>query len=80
MHDGLDTHEGSACVMNEGGMVGFISYNDNEDAIFEYDIALEIAFNDYDDSDDFVDEEMDTLIDYDNAQEGTSNKKKHKWE
>ncbi|KAI5429436.1 hypothetical protein KIW84_034151 [Lathyrus oleraceus] len=80
VHDGLDTHEGSACVMNEGGMVGFISYNDNEDAIFEYDIALEIAFNDYDDSDDFVDEEMDTLIDYDNAQEGTSNKKKHKWE
>lgn len=61
-------------------MVGFISYNDSEYAIFEYDIELEIAFNDYDDSDDFVDEEMDTLIDYDNAQEGTSNKKKHKLE
>lgn len=40
VHDGLDTDEAKACVVNEGGMVGSISFDDNEDAIFKYDSAL----------------------------------------
>lgn len=80
VHGGLDTNKGNAYVINEGGIVGYVSFDDSEDASFKYDSALEIAFDDSDDSDDFVDKELNNLIDYDNAHEGTINKNKHKWE
>lgn len=57
----------NVCGMNECGMVGYISFYDGKDEIFNHDSALEIAFNDSDDNDDFMDEEMDNIFDYDNA-------------
>lgn len=48
--------------MNECGIVGFISSDNNEDESLNYDSALEIEFGDSNYSDDFMDERMDNLI------------------
>lgn len=61
---------------NKGGST--VSSNDNEDESFKYDNALKISFDDSDVSVDFMDEEMDNVIDYQDAQEGTRNKKETK--
>lgn len=64
VHDGLNINEGDACVMNDDIIV---SYDDSEDESFNYDSALEIIFDDSGDSVDFVEEEMENLIDYEDA-------------
>lgn len=56
--------------MNGGGMVGYVS----DDESFNYDNAMDIAFYDYDGNDDFMEEKIYNLFDYDNAQKGTSKK------
>lgn len=62
--DGVDNYEVNVCVMNEGDMVGSVSEDDSDDAIFYYDNALGIAFDDYGANDNFIEEEMDNLFDY----------------
>lgn len=54
-----------------------VSSDDSEDEIFNYDSALEVAFDDdSDENDDFMEEGVENLIDYDHDQNGTSKKKK----
>lgn len=51
-----------------------------EDRSFNYNNALEIAFDDEsDENDEFLEEEIGNVIDYSHDQEETSSKHKQKW-
>lgn len=58
-----------------------VSSDDGEDESFNYDSTLEILFDDDSDvNDDFVEEKVGNLIDYDHDQDGIRKRKKEKWE
>lgn len=60
--------------MNEGGTVGSESEDDNNDENFNYNNALDIPFEESDYSDDFIEEEMENLLEFDHDPHGTSKK------
>lgn len=56
-----------------------VSSDDGEDESFNYDSTLEILFDDDSDvNDDFVEEKVGNLIDYDHDQDGTRKENKNK--
>lgn len=61
--------------VNNGGIIGSQTVDDNDDMSFNYDSALDIAFEDSSEgSDEFMEEDMKNLLGYANDMEGTSKK------
>lgn len=61
--------------VNNGGIIGSQTVDDNDDMSFNYDSALDIAFEDSSEcSDEFMEEDMKNLLGYANDIEGTSKK------
>lgn len=77
-HDSNVNNKVNVSVMNEGDIVGFESEDDIDDMSFNYNSALNIAFDDS--NDDFMEEEMDNMLYYGNGYESTSIKHKHNGE
>lgn len=75
---GVHNNKVNEGVMNEGEI--FESGDDIDNVIFNYDGALDIEFEESDDTDDFMEENMDKLSDYYHGPQGSKKKNKHKEE
>lgn len=56
----------------------FDNDDDTDDLSFNYDNALDITFEGSNDSDNFMEENMKNILDYDHDTNGTSKEQKHK--
>lgn len=71
----MNNGEVNDAKVNNGGIIGSQTIYDNDDMSFNYDSALDIAFEDSSEgNDEFMEEDMKNILGYANDIEGTSKK------